>query len=45
MFHLPTLSIRFFMVFGKRQPATGAYAIVTGRFVDMLKNVGGLFFG
>lgn len=37
VFHLPTLSIRFFMVFGKRQPAEGPYAIVTGRFVDMLK--------
>jgi len=39
VFHLPTLSVRFFMVFGKRQPAEGAYAIVTGRFVDMLKKV------
>ena len=39
VFNLPTLCLRFFMVYGKRQPSEGAYAIVTGRFVDMVKRV------
>merc|ERR1712093_46858 len=33
LYGLPTLSLRFFMVYGPRNPKTGAYAIVTGKFV------------
>jgi UDP-glucose 4-epimerase len=32
LFKVPTISTRFFMVYGPRQPSTGAYAIVTGVF-------------
>ncbi|KAJ1560620.1 hypothetical protein HK405_006478, partial [Cladochytrium tenue] len=32
IFAVPTVSCRFFMVYGPRQPSTGAYAIVTGVF-------------
>jgi nucleoside-diphosphate-sugar epimerase len=32
LFQVPTISTRFFMVYGPRQPSTGAYAIVTGVF-------------
>lgn len=32
VYGLPTLNTRFFMVYGPRQPSTGAYAIVTGVF-------------
>lgn len=32
LFGVPTVSTRFFMVYGPRQPTTGAYAIVTGVF-------------
>ena len=32
LFAVPTISTRFFMVYGPRQPSTGAYAIVTGVF-------------
>jgi nucleoside-diphosphate-sugar epimerase len=32
LFNLPTITNRFFMVYGPRQPTTGAYAIVTGVF-------------
>ena len=32
LFNVPTISTRFFMVYGPRQPSTGAYAIVTGVF-------------
>ena len=32
LFGVPTISMRFFMVYGPRQPSTGAYAIVTGVF-------------
>ena len=32
LFGVPTISTRFFMVYGPRQPSTGAYAIVTGVF-------------
>eukprot|EP00811_Abedinium_folium_P034253 NODE_7150_length_1603_cov_7.392954.p1 GENE.NODE_7150_length_1603_cov_7.392954~~NODE_7150_length_1603_cov_7.392954.p1 ORF type:complete len:494 (+),score=56.30 NODE_7150_length_1603_cov_7.392954:153-1484(+) len=31
---LPTLSLRLFMVYGPRNPMKGAYAVVTGLFVD-----------
>lgn len=33
LYNLPTLSLRFFMVYGPRNPAEGAYAIVTGKFL------------
>ncbi|KNE57158.1 hypothetical protein AMAG_02905 [Allomyces macrogynus ATCC 38327] len=33
IFNFPTISVRFFMVYGPRQPTTGAYAIVTGVFL------------
>eukprot|EP00746_Dinoflagellata_sp_MGD_P062338 gnl/MRDRNA2_/MRDRNA2_26234_c0_seq1.p1 gnl/MRDRNA2_/MRDRNA2_26234_c0~~gnl/MRDRNA2_/MRDRNA2_26234_c0_seq1.p1 ORF type:complete len:470 (+),score=95.74 gnl/MRDRNA2_/MRDRNA2_26234_c0_seq1:54-1463(+) len=36
LYNLPTLSLRFFMVYGPRNPSTGAYAIVTGKFVGRL---------
>lgn len=32
LYQLPTLRLRFFMVYGPRQPSAGAYAIVTGIF-------------
>ena len=32
LFNVPTITNRFFMVYGPRQPTTGAYAIVTGVF-------------
>jgi nucleoside-diphosphate-sugar epimerase len=32
--HLPTIRLRYFMTFGPRQPTTGAYAIVTGVFMN-----------
>lgn len=32
IFNIPTIINRFFMVYGPRQPTTGAYAIVTGVF-------------
>ncbi|ORZ37982.1 hypothetical protein BCR44DRAFT_106205, partial [Catenaria anguillulae PL171] len=38
IFGLPTVSIRFMMVFGPRQPTSGAYAIVTGVFVKKLQD-------
>ena len=37
LYKLPTLNLRFFMVYGPRNPAHGAYAIVTGKFIDRLK--------
>jgi len=37
VYHLPTLSLRFFMVYGPRNPAHGAYAIVTGKFLAQLQ--------
>ncbi|KAI9188009.1 hypothetical protein H9P43_002400 [Blastocladiella emersonii ATCC 22665] len=37
IFGLKTVSVRFFMVYGPRQPTSGGYAIVTGIFVDKLK--------
>lgn len=37
VYKLPTLSLRFFMVYGPRQPSTGPYAIVTGKFVERLE--------
>ncbi|KAF4672115.1 hypothetical protein FOL47_000886 [Perkinsus chesapeaki] len=32
IYNLPTVSLRFFMVYGPRQPRSGAYAIVAGVF-------------
>jgi len=37
LYQLPTLSLRFFMVYGPRNPAHGAYAIVTGKFLIRLQ--------
>jgi len=37
LYHLPTLSLRFFMVYGPRNPAHGAYAVVTGKFLARLQ--------
>lgn len=36
LFGVPTISTRFFMVYGPRQPSTGAYAIVTGVFAKQI---------
>lgn len=38
VYSLPTISTRFFMVYGPRQPAEGAYAIVTGKFIEQAQN-------
>lgn len=38
LYRLPTLNLRFFMVYGPRNPAMGAYAIITGKFIHRLKN-------
>lgn len=35
LYKIPTLVLRFFMVYGPRNPSTGAYAIVTGKFLSM----------
>mmetsp|Transcript_51245 Transcript_51245/g.141846 ORF Transcript_51245/g.141846 Transcript_51245/m.141846 type:complete len:779 (-) Transcript_51245:171-2507(-) len=37
LYHLDTLSLRFFMVYGPRNPSQGAYAIVTGKFLGRLQ--------
>jgi len=37
LYHMPTLSLRFFMVYGPRNPSTGAYAIVTGKFLARMQ--------
>lgn len=37
VYSLHTLSIRFFMVYGPRNPSQGAYAIVTGKFLARLQ--------
>merc|ERR1719409_605008 len=37
LYNIPTLSLRFFMVYGPRNPSEGAYAIVTGKFLGRLK--------
>jgi nucleoside-diphosphate-sugar epimerase len=34
VFDLPTLSLRYFSVYGPRQPVSGAYALVLGIFLD-----------
>lgn len=37
VYNLHTLSLRFFMVYGPRNPSEGAYAIVTGKFVGRMR--------
>merc|ERR1712032_783141 len=37
LYGLDTLALRFFMVYGPRNPAQGAYAIVTGKFLARLQ--------
>merc|ERR1719289_348953 len=37
LYGLHTLSLRFFMVYGPRNPSQGAYAIVTGKFLGRLQ--------
>jgi len=37
VYNLHTLSLRFFMVYGPRNPAHGAYAIVTGKFIERMR--------
>jgi len=37
VYGLRTLSLRFFMVYGPRNPSQGAYAIVTGKFIGRLR--------
>jgi nucleoside-diphosphate-sugar epimerase len=34
LYHLPTVTLRYFNVYGSRQPAVGAYALVLGIFLD-----------
>jgi UDP-glucose 4-epimerase len=34
LYKLPTITLRYFNVYGARQPATGAYALVLGIFLD-----------
>jgi nucleoside-diphosphate-sugar epimerase len=34
LYKLPTVSLRYFNVYGKRQPAVGAYALVMGVFLE-----------
>lgn len=37
LYGMHTLSLRFFMVYGPRNPGQGAYAIVTGKFIDRFR--------
>ena len=34
VFDLPCINLRFFMVYGPRQPETGPYAVVSGKFLS-----------
>lgn len=38
LYRLPTVSLRYFNVYGPRQPREGAYALVMGIFLDAFKN-------
>eukprot|EP00397_Hematodinium_sp_SG-2012_P068834 GEMP01114161.1.p1 GENE.GEMP01114161.1~~GEMP01114161.1.p1 ORF type:complete len:177 (+),score=43.80 GEMP01114161.1:109-639(+) len=39
LYDIPTLILRYFMVYGPRNPSTGPYGVVTGKFVaNVLKN-------
>jgi UDP-glucose 4-epimerase len=37
LYGLPTISLRYFNVYGRRQPSEGAYALVLGIFLEKLK--------
>ncbi len=37
LYRLPTVSLRYFNVYGPRQPSVGAYALVLGIFLDQLR--------
>lgn len=37
IYKLPTVTLRYFNVYGPRQPATGAYALVLGIFLDQYR--------
>ncbi len=37
LYQLPTVTLRYFNVYGPRQPAVGAYALVLGIFLDLHK--------
>lgn len=37
LYGLPTVTLRYFNVYGPRQPRTGAYALVMGIFLDQFK--------
>eukprot|EP00933_Yihiella_yeosuensis_P080140 TRINITY_DN9354_c2_g1_i1.p1 TRINITY_DN9354_c2_g1~~TRINITY_DN9354_c2_g1_i1.p1 ORF type:complete len:410 (-),score=71.18 TRINITY_DN9354_c2_g1_i1:69-1232(-) len=37
LYNIATLNLRFFMVYGPRNPSQGAYAIVTGKFIGRLQ--------
>eukprot|EP01112_Ceratiomyxa_fruticulosa_P019045 TRINITY_DN6171_c0_g1_i2.p1 TRINITY_DN6171_c0_g1~~TRINITY_DN6171_c0_g1_i2.p1 ORF type:complete len:321 (-),score=41.28 TRINITY_DN6171_c0_g1_i2:251-1213(-) len=38
VYDLPTVSIRYFQVYGPRQPTKGTYAVVAGIFIDQMVN-------
>lgn len=38
LFNVSTIILRYFNVYGPRQPSTGAYALVLGIFLDRFKN-------
>lgn len=38
LYGLPTLSLRYFQVYGPRQPSSGNYAVVTGIFLEQRKS-------
>jgi nucleoside-diphosphate-sugar epimerase len=38
IYNLPTVVLRYFNVYGPRQPRVGSYALVIGVFLDCLKN-------
>ncbi len=42
LYGLPTISLRYFNVYGKRQPSVGAYALVLGIFLKQHKEGGPL---
>lgn len=38
LYGMPVINLRIFMAYGPRQPRTGGYAVVTGRFMEQLIN-------
>jgi nucleoside-diphosphate-sugar epimerase len=38
LYNLPSINLRLFMVYGPRQPRTGDYAVVTGKFIDQMNS-------